>query len=50
MTPILDPTARDRLVKLCGLLGSEHAGERANAALPLQPAAASCWAVGPARR
>ena len=32
MTPILHPTARDRLVKLCGLLGSEHPGERANAA------------------
>src|SRR5436305_11185773 len=23
---------RDRLVKLCGMLGSDHAGERANAA------------------
>lgn len=32
MTPILHPTARDRLVKLLGLLGSEHIGERATAA------------------
>lgn len=33
MTTILHPAARDRLVKLLGLLGSEHHGERANAAL-----------------
>lgn len=47
MTPILHPTARDRLVKLCGLLGSEHAGERANAAALASRLLADCgltWA------
>lgn len=31
-TACLAPDARERLAKLCGLLGSEHAGERAAAA------------------
>jgi hypothetical protein len=30
---LLDPSAADRLVKLLGMLGSHHDGERANAAL-----------------
>ena len=30
--PILHPATRQRLVRLCGMLGSEHDGERANAA------------------
>jgi len=30
--PILHPTNRERLVKFCGMLGSDHDGERANAA------------------
>ena len=29
--PILHPTSRQRLVRLCGMLGSDHDGERANA-------------------
>jgi hypothetical protein len=29
---VLDPSAADRLVKLLGMLGSHHDGERANAA------------------
>jgi hypothetical protein len=29
---INDPAAADRLAKLCGMFGSTHAGERANAA------------------
>lgn len=32
-TIILHPPQRDRLVKLCGLLGSDHAGERDSAAV-----------------
>jgi hypothetical protein len=32
MTSVLDPRATDRLAKLCGMLGSAHAGERAAAA------------------
>ena len=32
-TIILHPPQRDRLVKLCGLLGSDHAGERDAAAV-----------------
>ena len=47
MTPILHPTARDRLVKLLGLLGSEHHGERANAAQMASRLLAQCgltWA------
>jgi hypothetical protein len=30
--PVLDPQSAARLVKLCGMLGSEHDGERAAAA------------------
>lgn len=29
----LDPTAADKLAKICGLFGSDHEGERASAAL-----------------
>lgn len=29
---VIDPHAADRLVKLCGMMGSDHAGERAVAA------------------
>ena len=32
MQPILLPDRRDRLIRLCGMLGSAHDGERANAA------------------
>ncbi len=32
MSPDLHPRVADRLAKLCGLLGSDHEGERANAA------------------
>jgi hypothetical protein len=32
MTIVLNPKATDRLAKLCGLLGSDNAGERATAA------------------
>jgi hypothetical protein len=32
MNPILHPTSRERLIKFCGLLGSDSDGERANAA------------------
>ena len=33
MTALLDPQAAGRLAKVCGMLGSDHPGERANAAL-----------------
>jgi hypothetical protein len=32
MNSIIDPQSADRLAKLCGLFGSDHDGERANAA------------------
>jgi hypothetical protein len=32
MTAVLDPKAANKLAKICGLLGSDHAGERAAAA------------------
>jgi hypothetical protein len=32
MSDLLDPRTLDRLAKLCGMFGSAHAGERANAA------------------
>jgi hypothetical protein len=32
VTSVLDPRATDRLAKLCGMFGSDHAGERAAAA------------------
>lgn len=31
--PVLDPRSAARLVKLCGMLGSQHDGERAAAGL-----------------
>lgn len=33
MTALLDPRAADLPAKLCGLFGSDHAGERASAAV-----------------
>jgi hypothetical protein len=32
VTAVLDPKLTDRLAKICGLLGSDHAGKRAAAA------------------
>jgi hypothetical protein len=32
VTAVLDPKATQKLAKLCGMLGSDHAGERAAAA------------------
>ena len=32
MTSVLDSALVDRLIKLCGMFGSEYEGERANAA------------------
>ena len=32
MNALLDPTAAERLAKLCGMFGSHHVGERATAA------------------
>lgn len=34
--PALSKADRDRLVKLLGMLGSDHAGERDNAALAIE--------------
>jgi hypothetical protein len=32
MTALIDPRIADKLAKLCGMFGSHHVGERANAA------------------